>query len=254
MIHSMVTSLCKSLGEIVGKKKREEGLHGPIMVSDGGEGGIRTPDTVARMPHFECGAFNRSATSPEPAKRSAKRCMQAKTPQPACHASRLSGLLTAMGGGSSNAQAPNKDKLERASWLRDLLVLPPSSAFPGNSRLRLGSARKRERVNKSSQSMIWKRKLLFLSSDLRHDSPCKRAIMLQSGARVVKRTLVFAGLSTAGIFAGLFVLWAISGFSSFGLNSDDLSFLVPGVLLTVLLTVALMAVMVHSNRSGSDEV
>ncbi|MBV9111348.1 MAG: hypothetical protein JOY67_00845 [Hyphomicrobiales bacterium] len=78
--------------------------------------------------------------------------------------------------------------------------------------------------------------------------------MLQSGARVVKRTLVFAGLSTAGIFAGLFVLWAVSGFSSFGLNSDDLSFLVPGVLLTVLLTVALMAVMVHSNRSGSDEV
>ena len=34
----------------------------------GGEGGIRTPDTVARMPHFECGAFNRSATSPEPEK------------------------------------------------------------------------------------------------------------------------------------------------------------------------------------------
>jgi hypothetical protein len=32
----------------------------------GGEGGIRTPDTVTRMPHFECGAFNRSATSPEP--------------------------------------------------------------------------------------------------------------------------------------------------------------------------------------------
>jgi hypothetical protein len=34
-------------------------------VKTGGEGGIRTPDTVARMPHFECGAFNRSATSPE---------------------------------------------------------------------------------------------------------------------------------------------------------------------------------------------
>jgi hypothetical protein len=33
----------------------------------GGEGGIRTPDTVTRMPHFECGAFNRSATSPHPA-------------------------------------------------------------------------------------------------------------------------------------------------------------------------------------------
>jgi hypothetical protein len=32
--------------------------------SSGGEGGIRTPDTVTRMPHFECGAFNHSATSP----------------------------------------------------------------------------------------------------------------------------------------------------------------------------------------------
>ena len=31
----------------------------------GGEGGIRTPDTLASMPHFECGAFNHSATSPE---------------------------------------------------------------------------------------------------------------------------------------------------------------------------------------------
>ena len=30
----------------------------------GGEGGIRTRDTLASMPHFECGAFNHSATSP----------------------------------------------------------------------------------------------------------------------------------------------------------------------------------------------
>lgn len=30
---------------------------------DGGEGEIRPPDTVARMPHFACGAFNHSATS-----------------------------------------------------------------------------------------------------------------------------------------------------------------------------------------------
>jgi hypothetical protein len=36
-----------------------------LMARIGGEGGIRTPDTVARMPHFECGAFNHSATSPE---------------------------------------------------------------------------------------------------------------------------------------------------------------------------------------------
>jgi hypothetical protein len=32
--------------------------------SCGGEGGIRTRDTLASMPHFECGAFNHSATSP----------------------------------------------------------------------------------------------------------------------------------------------------------------------------------------------
>ncbi len=35
-----------------------------VFVMPGGEGGIRTPDGLAPMPHFECGAFNRSATSP----------------------------------------------------------------------------------------------------------------------------------------------------------------------------------------------
>ena len=30
----------------------------------GGDERIRTLDTISRMPHFECGAFNRSATSP----------------------------------------------------------------------------------------------------------------------------------------------------------------------------------------------
>ncbi len=30
----------------------------------GGEGGIRTPGTVTRTPHFECGPFNHSGTSP----------------------------------------------------------------------------------------------------------------------------------------------------------------------------------------------
>ncbi len=70
----------------------------------------------------------------------------------------------------------------------------------------------------------------------------------------MKRTVVFALLSMAGIVAGLFVLWALAGFSSFGLDRDDLSFLLPGVVVTVLLAVALMAVMVHSNRSGSDKI
>jgi hypothetical protein len=50
--------LCGFLGR---KKRRSRGLHG----LDGGEGGIRTRDTLASMPHFECGAFNRSATSPK---------------------------------------------------------------------------------------------------------------------------------------------------------------------------------------------
>ena len=44
---------------------REVGRGGGYTVWPGGEGGIRTPDTVARMPHFECGAFNHSATSPQ---------------------------------------------------------------------------------------------------------------------------------------------------------------------------------------------
>src|SRR5271167_3515861 len=30
----------------------------------GGEGGIRTPDTLTGMPHFECGGINHSPTSP----------------------------------------------------------------------------------------------------------------------------------------------------------------------------------------------
>src|SRR5581483_5365383 len=36
----------------------------PARAKGGGEGGIRTPDRLAPMPHFECGAFNHSATSP----------------------------------------------------------------------------------------------------------------------------------------------------------------------------------------------
>ena len=35
-----------------------------VLFCIGGEGGIRTPDALASMPHFECGAFDHSATSP----------------------------------------------------------------------------------------------------------------------------------------------------------------------------------------------
>lgn len=57
------------LGHLIGHglPTREKAPVCPANFSlDGGEGGIRTPDTLASMPHFECGAFNHSATSPEP--------------------------------------------------------------------------------------------------------------------------------------------------------------------------------------------
>jgi hypothetical protein len=43
---------------------RGSALHSEAQERVGGEGEIRTPDEVAPMPHFECGAFNHSATSP----------------------------------------------------------------------------------------------------------------------------------------------------------------------------------------------
>lgn len=36
----------------------------PLQGTDGGEEGIRTPDTVSGIPDFESGAFSHSATSP----------------------------------------------------------------------------------------------------------------------------------------------------------------------------------------------
>ena len=69
----------------------------------------------------------------------------------------------------------------------------------------------------------------------------------------MKRTVIFALLSTGGIVAGLLALWTLR-VSSFGLDRDDLSFLLPGVVITILLAVALMAAMVHSDRSGNDRV
>ena len=43
---------------------RSRGPIGLVSRAAGGEGGIRTHGTVARTPHFECGAFDHSATSP----------------------------------------------------------------------------------------------------------------------------------------------------------------------------------------------
>ena len=48
----------------------------------GGEGGIRTLDTVARIPHFECGAFDHSATSPRSRVRLRGMCPGSKRGRP----------------------------------------------------------------------------------------------------------------------------------------------------------------------------
>src|ERR1039458_6656845 len=51
-----------------GRGKREY-LFKLFIIKDlyGGEGGIRTPDTLSGMPVFKTGAINRSATSPQSA-------------------------------------------------------------------------------------------------------------------------------------------------------------------------------------------
>ena len=46
-----------------------QGQRGSDVTGDGGEGGIRTHGAVARTPHFECGAFDHSATSPHVGRR-----------------------------------------------------------------------------------------------------------------------------------------------------------------------------------------
>jgi hypothetical protein len=58
------SNLRQTLTAASGVKSATPGVRSCDLGS-GGEGGIRTPDTVARMPHFECGAIDHSATSPD---------------------------------------------------------------------------------------------------------------------------------------------------------------------------------------------
>ena len=67
-------------------------------------------------------------------------------------------------------------------------------------------------------------------------------------------TVRFSIACVAIIIGGAFAIWALAGFSSFGLDTDDLKFLVLGSVFTLLLAVGLMAAIFYSNRSGSDEV
>ncbi len=52
------------IGERIWEREAAIENYQAISIWNGGEGGIRTPDGLAPMPHFECGAFNHSATSP----------------------------------------------------------------------------------------------------------------------------------------------------------------------------------------------
>lgn len=64
----------------------------------------------------------------------------------------------------------------------------------------------------------------------------------------------FALLCMAGM-AGLGLLaWALTGFSTFGLDADDFKFLAGGSVATCLLAIGLMTAMFYSNRSGGDEI
>jgi hypothetical protein len=61
-------------------------------------------------------------------------------------------------------------------------------------------------------------------------------------------------LTCIGAIVGvLAVLWASNGFSTGGLSGHGIAAVVLGVTFSVLLAVALMALVFHSNRSGRDE-
>src|SRR6478735_2306714 len=69
----------------------------------GGEGGIRTPDRLAPMPHFECGAFDHSATSPGAIWGDSS---------PAVGASSRRGWRARQGAGPRIPRGPNREKKE----------------------------------------------------------------------------------------------------------------------------------------------
>jgi hypothetical protein len=64
----------------------------------------------------------------------------------------------------------------------------------------------------------------------------------------------FSVLCIGGIIALFLLIWAVSGFSTFGLDADDFKFLALGGLFTCLLAVGLMAAMFYSDRSGKDDI
>ena len=110
------------------ERLRSEGIRRKCWL-DGGEGGIRTPGTLARTPHFECGAIDHSATSPGAAISMGERRSQACGPVPrsgafALEVRRCPAPLPSPGAPSSArpcriaARAPGWRRFRRASVCR----------------------------------------------------------------------------------------------------------------------------------------
>ena len=57
--------ILKGVTLVISTRKPFNSLVEGLSVSVSGEGGIRTPETVARLQHFQCCSFSRSDTSPE---------------------------------------------------------------------------------------------------------------------------------------------------------------------------------------------
>ena len=60
--------------------------------------------------------------------------------------------------------------------------------------------------------------------------------------------------STGGVAALLLLIWAFFGFQSLGLDVPGTIALILGVVLTISVAVALMALIFYSNRSGRDDM
>jgi len=69
----------------------------------------------------------------------------------------------------------------------------------------------------------------------------------------MKWFVTFSLGSVGAIIAILAVLWGSNGFSTGGLSGHGIAAIVLGVTFSVLLAVALMALVFYSNRSGRDE-
>jgi hypothetical protein len=69
----------------------------------------------------------------------------------------------------------------------------------------------------------------------------------------MKWLITFSLGSVGAIATILAVLWGANGFSTGGLSGHGIAAIMLGVTFSVLLAVALMALVFYSNRSGQDE-